>query len=335
MNHSPKVSVVIPVYNVEPYLRECLDSAAAQTLSKIEILCIDDGSTDKSGAICDEYAERDSRFRVFHQKNAGLSEARNVGMRHSAGEYILFVDSDDIIEPETCKKALDVAVETDADMTMFSFDLIGDSADIKCPDGDFMQRRVYTDNLEKLQAATFNWQTACFHLWKTSFLKENALEFIPGIHFEDGPFVVKATMLANRIATVAERLYHYRIRRDSITNANDLENWIKFPDVCQLAWNEIRPLDRDGRCLKFLFQANLQHWYYLYNQVNPSTKRILLNKFRQALPPETATELKTGRLKLSRHIKEFYLALLGSWYYRLKCRYRQWRLNFKKRFLTR
>ena len=106
----PKISIIVPVYKVEQYLYRCLDSIVAQTFTDWECLLIDDGSPDDSGAICDEYAEKDSRFRVIHQKNSGVSAARNAGLAVARGEWIGFVDSDDWIEPDFCKTLL-VAIE--------------------------------------------------------------------------------------------------------------------------------------------------------------------------------------------------------------------------------
>ena len=110
------ISVIIPVYNVEPYLRKCLDSVVNQTYKDLEILIIDDGSTDGSGAICDEYGNIDSRIRVFHTENKGLSCARNLGLDEAQGEWIGFVDSDDWIEPDMYEVLIDRAQETGADV---------------------------------------------------------------------------------------------------------------------------------------------------------------------------------------------------------------------------
>ena len=109
------ISVIIPVYNVEPYLRKCLDSVVNQTYRNLEILVIDDGSTDGSGAICDEYAS-DRRMRIFHTENRGLSCARNLGLDEAKGEWIGFVDSDDWIEPDMYEALLKKAEETGADI---------------------------------------------------------------------------------------------------------------------------------------------------------------------------------------------------------------------------
>ncbi len=96
---NPKISVIVPVYNVEQYLPRCIDSILAQTFTDFELLLIDDGSRDNSGKICDEYAEKDSRIRVFHKENGGVSSARNVGLDNTCGEYVSFIDSDDWIGP--------------------------------------------------------------------------------------------------------------------------------------------------------------------------------------------------------------------------------------------
>lgn len=110
------VSVIIPVYNVEQYLRRCIDSVLAQTYTDLEIILVDDGSPDGSGAICDEYAAKDSRIKVIHQANAGVSAARNAGMDLASGEYLAFIDSDDFIEPEMYEQMLAAAEKTGADV---------------------------------------------------------------------------------------------------------------------------------------------------------------------------------------------------------------------------
>ena len=112
----PLVSVIIPVYNVEPYLREALDSVLSQTYDNLEIILIDDGSTDGSGDICDEYALHDSHIRVIHQNNKGLSAARNAGLDVISGDYIVFLDSDDVYLPEYVSYLKEILVKEDADI---------------------------------------------------------------------------------------------------------------------------------------------------------------------------------------------------------------------------
>lgn len=115
----PAVSIIVPVYNVKKYLRRCIDSILAQTFTDIEVLLVDDGSTDGSGAICDEYAQRDNRVRVFHKKNGGVSMARNLGLDKATGKWVMFVDSDDEVTPQICERLLLHATERCMPMCMW------------------------------------------------------------------------------------------------------------------------------------------------------------------------------------------------------------------------
>ena len=114
----PKVSIIVPVYNVEKYLRRCIDSILRQTLTDIEVILVDDGSFDSSGKICEEYARKDSGLRVIHQKNAGVAVARNTGLDIASGDYIAFVDSDDYIEPNMYQSMMQVANQYDCDVVL-------------------------------------------------------------------------------------------------------------------------------------------------------------------------------------------------------------------------
>ena len=113
-----KISVIVPVYNVEPYVRECIESICGQTYRHLEIILVDDGSTDQSGAICDEYARKDSRVQIVHQKNGGLSAARNTGIAMATGEYISLIDSDDFIGRQMLERMLAAAKASHADIVI-------------------------------------------------------------------------------------------------------------------------------------------------------------------------------------------------------------------------
>ena len=118
----PKISIIIPMYGVEKYLRRCLDSVLNQTFKDWTAICVDDGSPDKSGEIAEEYAARDKRFIVVHKENGGLSDARNAGMPYAKGEYIMYLDSDDFIHPQTMELAYAMAVRDDSDIVSFTYD---------------------------------------------------------------------------------------------------------------------------------------------------------------------------------------------------------------------
>ena len=122
MKEDIKVSIVVPVYNVEKYLNQCVDSVLAQTYKNIEVILVDDGATDASPAICDEYAEKDNRVKVVHKKNGGLSSARNSGIKVATGDYLMFIDSDDYWNADfVLRELIDKTLASDADITCFGY----------------------------------------------------------------------------------------------------------------------------------------------------------------------------------------------------------------------
>lgn len=132
-NAAPKISIIVPVYNVEKYLRRCLDSIRAQTFTDFECICVDDGSSDGSGKILDEYAEKDGMFRVIHQANAGVSAARNAGLDVARGEYVCFVDADDYIAPKTFAFFMNVSDIKNIDMFESSGFILNEPGDYLTP----------------------------------------------------------------------------------------------------------------------------------------------------------------------------------------------------------
>ena len=130
MEAQPLITVIVPVYNVEKYLRRCLDSIIRQTYQNLEILCIDDGSIDNSGEICEQYAARDARIKVIHQENQGLSTARNRGLDTATGEYIAFVDSDDYIAADVLEQLYQSAVSSDATCVICGYNCVDSNGSI-------------------------------------------------------------------------------------------------------------------------------------------------------------------------------------------------------------
>ena len=122
----PTISVIVPVYKVEPYIRKCVDSILGQTFSDIQVILVDDGSPDQCGKICDEYAKQDNRVEVIHKENGGLSDARNEGVKYATGKYILFVDSDDYIAEDLVEKTVEVAETQNCDIVLFDYYYVED-----------------------------------------------------------------------------------------------------------------------------------------------------------------------------------------------------------------
>ena len=205
----PKISIVIPVYNVERYLAECLDSVIGQTFTEIEILCVNDGSTDGSRSILQEYADRDSRITIIDKPNGGLSSARNAAYPYIKGKYTLFVDSDDWIKPDLCEKTYRKTEATGASMTVFFDQRPKVRKILSITPGD------KTTKEEKLPFLDF--PSAWSKLYRTDFLLDNKLYFPEGLVFEDNLVNWQAVTLAEKISIIPEYLYHHRRNFGSIT----------------------------------------------------------------------------------------------------------------------
>ena len=214
------ISVIVPVYNVEPYLRKCLDSIINQTYKDMEILIVDDGSTDGSGDICDEY-KTDKRVRVFHTENRGLSCARNVGLDNAKGDWIGFVDSDDWIEPEMYELLLKGAEETGADIVECGVFVEFKARTIQIP--AIQDIVCETDAIEALirrkiknQVWNKTWKADCY----------TDIRFPEGCNYEDISTVYKIVQKA-RVTGINGNYYHWRQRASSIShrhNKKDLED---------------------------------------------------------------------------------------------------------------
>ena len=226
MKTTPLISVIVPIYQVEAYLEECLDSILNQTYRQLEIILIDDGSTDRCGEICDRYASRDSRIKVIHQTNQGLSAARNAGMDIAIGEYISFIDSDDYIVPQYYEKMLE------------GFKQYPDAPIIAC--------LVYQDKDGQITRLSPNWHTTqpVFHssltfceecllgkmtvavwnkLFRTELMKD--IRFRVGRIFEDSLFMHDLSPILKQypgdVVVIPHYLYYYRIRQGSICHGEE------------------------------------------------------------------------------------------------------------------
>lgn len=213
---SPKISIIIPVYNIQKYLRECLDSAIGQTFCDIEIICVNDGSTDDSQNIIDEYAERDSRIVKVEKFNGGLSSARNAGMDVARGKYILFFDSDDIVDSELCARTFEKAEVLNADLVFFNAihftcGCISSKCFFNYPDveGIFCPRNF---PLVLMQVSAWN------RLYRRELVKN--VRFIDGLYFEDQPFSAEVNIIAERAAIIDQSLYYYRKDNQSCITMN-------------------------------------------------------------------------------------------------------------------
>ena len=214
MAQQPRVSIIVPVYNTGDFLEECLDSLVSQTLSNIEILCIDDGSSDHSPAILDAYASRDARVKVVHQANSGVSTSRNKGLDMASGEYVLFVDSDDYIETYSCERLVAVADKDQADIVVFgglTFPTVG-----WCDESMSTRRITYkNDSIKALFFECGSYPLMCNKLYRRSLIESGNLRFDSGLSIgEDHAFQFMAFPLASVVSYSPDMLYHYRCERE-------------------------------------------------------------------------------------------------------------------------
>ena len=220
------VSVVVPVYNVEKYLSECLDSLLNQTCRQMEIICVNDGSTDGSPKILQEYAERDDRIIIVDQKNAGLSAARNAGIDRATGEYIYFLDSDDMIDAEAIDVLKKTADSERLDMLLFDRRTLFEDESMEGRFDDWRnidkRSREYGETVSgmKLFAEMYDnhdYRPNATQLFtRRSFLEENGLRFYDGILHEDELFTFIALLKAKRATHRAYPFYQRRVRSNSI-----------------------------------------------------------------------------------------------------------------------
>jgi len=219
------VSIIVPIYNVEKYINKCVESLMNQTFSDIEIILVDDGSKDASGKWCDYYAKKDARIKVIHQKNRGLSGARNQGIENAAGEWLLFVDGDDYVEPRFVECLYQEAVSARVDIAICNYAFKSEEGtEIKRSSYSFVPRMSPFDNLDALLLFE-NKQYGTFFdvVWNKLFrvsLFEN-VRFPEGISLvEDISIIPEIYYKAKRISVIEEKLYNYVYREGSLSNGS-------------------------------------------------------------------------------------------------------------------
>lgn len=246
MNRQPLISVIVPVYNVEKYVGKCVDSILNQSYKNLDIILVDDGSTDRSGVICDDYAHHNANIRVIHQPNGGLSAARNAGLDVMTGEYVTFVDSDDMIHRE-CITTLYRYIETErAEIsTISAIDIEDDDVcPTTAPRGEL---KVFYSGVEAVESMLFQQRfidnSAWGKLYKASFFETH--RFPVGILYEDLATIPYVCLEAKCIATSATPLYFYRKRETSILGSFSL----KRSDVLDVVDDLVKFMEQNYKAL--------------------------------------------------------------------------------------
>ena len=223
-----KLSIIVPIYNVAPYLRKCVDSLLAQDISDYEIILVDDGSTDDSGAIADELVHAFSlsplasrlQLRVIHQSNAGLSAARNTGIAAAIGDYIMFVDSDDYLQPNVLGTLMEQVGRDNLDVLRFNYQNVRESGEVFVPH-EGMKKDYNNYSSEPTDGLTFLNDRMWVQCYVVQFLVRREIvlqeQFTPGIYFEDTDWTPRMLLRSKRVASTDLVVYNYLWREGSIT----------------------------------------------------------------------------------------------------------------------
>lgn len=305
INSFIKISLIIPVYNVEKYLRECLHSCVNQTLKDIEIICVNDCSPDNSDVILNEYAAKDKRVKVInHETNKGLGGARNTGIANATGEYIWFVDSDDFIDSNACEILYDIASKNKIDILSFgSFVFYDDDFNKRHYEvGDVFfewKKNTVIEFQEKKDLSLNIVISGCWFIVKTSFSKK--YRFREGVYFEDTDYFPILLYESSSMMCINYPAYYTRKNPDSITRSRRTEK--KVRDMISVLDNLRNYIEKEyvpKKSFLYMFYLNYmkyvvgvidKDWYYLweeksilfYKQIVFSKKMSIKNKFKKLL----------------------------------------------------
>ena len=255
-----KISVIVPVHNVQEFLKDCLNSLINQSFTDIEIICVNDGSTDLSGYILEQYKLKDSRLIVINQENGGLSNARNNGIKVANGEYICFVDSDDFVHEDYCQKLHDAITKQYADYAICNF---------YSGDNDKWKKRSSLKLSNRKQDSIYA-VSAWNKLIKKEFLTVNELKFPDGEIYEDTIFSLKLNVLAQKVAVVEDYLYYYRVRNDSITGkrkSNLISTSYIFKDLLEFSKT------RESKERSVIYEFATNYFLWAFHNVSNKFKR--------------------------------------------------------------
>lgn len=324
-NSNPKISIIVPVYKVEKYIHRCIHSILNQTYQNLEIILVDDGSPDTCGQICDEFAKKDPRIKVIHQKNMGLSMARNSGLGIATGQYIGFVDSDDYIEPEMYNHMLHSALEYDLEVIECSVNVDGEIFFKQEPDKVFIQS--FDDVLERDVMMGFN--SAWNKLYSYDLIKD--MTFRKGMLYEDFIFISEIWSKINKIGFIPMAYCNYSQEGESIMRSNyNLKKIEGFWGINEAAkvFKKLPKKEKNKEKFRLMFLNILRfHYHSLIENKSLDPKNSNLKKMRKIFKENS---------KISTFTNVYYtlIYLLPVNLYVLFYQVNQVRLNFQEKILA-
>lgn len=249
------ISIIVPVFKVEKELDRCVQSLLKQTYKNIEILLVEDGSPDSCPEMCDAYAQKDMRIKVIHKENGGLSDARNAGLLQAAGDYILYVDSDDYIDLDSCERFIRAMLEDNVDI------VVGNAIMHKRNGNEMMMHlatpsgKVYASNEFIIRSiSAHQWYAAAWlNMYRREFLIDNNLFYKKGIYFEDMQMLPRVFLAAKKISCMDGTFYHYIVRNNSIMTSQKTSKKEKDSIQNLVEWKEYFDGINDKKLKKSLY----------------------------------------------------------------------------------
>ncbi len=312
----PLVSVVIPVFNIEAHLAQCLDSVVGQNYREIEVICVDDGSTDRSPALLAEYAKGDARVHVLTQANAGPGAARNIGLARAVGKYLIFLDADDWFEPDFLEKMVEKAEETAADVALCRGVEFDTATGEELPSewmlkSQFLPRDTFSPQevAEHIFQFTYGWPWD--KLYRLDFVKRSGLVYPPLPNSEDLVFVFQSLALANTLTVLEAVLIHHRVHRSaSVSNSRHRD-----PNAPHEALRQLK----EGLVTRGVYETyerSFLNWAmeFLVWSVSGLTDRPLQRRYFKKLKREWLPEARFEALPMREYDRLTYCKyLLAKW----------------------
>ena len=323
----PLLSIIVPVYNVAEHLPRCIESILKQTYAHLEIILVDDGSPDNSGKICDDYAQKDSRIKVVHQENRGLSGARNTGLEMASGDYIGFVDSDDWIKKTMFEEMVNVAIGHNVDMVtcgvIKSLDL--QNEDSPNEDTIFFKSRD--------EAIVHLIETTSFSVWRRIYrnsLIQN-IKFVEGKNSEDVYFTLESLMRLEKCGYTEKELYIYNVENESITRGAYSLKKLDSIDAAEFLYHTCKNQNTTIKKLasNYLLRSLLKHYMSLFTNKELDPKFKIRKALKSKIRLQSKIQSKVGVHSYYFFLQSLAIRLLPNYMYGQIVSINNWRLRKK------
>lgn len=285
------ISIILPVYNVAKYLKTCLESILSQTFSNFELICINDGSSDKSLKILEEYKLKDDRILIIDKENGGLSSARNVGLDNAKGEFICFIDADDWISFDMLEKLYHNITHFNSDIVFCSVHLFDEKTQTFIDNDEYFNLSFFSSAFDNKSFSYKDVKSflmdvpvmAWGKIFRRSFIENFKTRFQEGLIFEDGPFFFNLFFKTKKVTLIRDLLYFYRINRDGSILQTKGNHFIDIIDVVNLMYFELKQSDIFNDVKYEFYKRKIEEITYRYSFLNKRDKKLYKEKMKKFL----------------------------------------------------